>query len=177
MRQTKWTAWIELAAALSVLVGLVFVALEVQQNNDHARAESIRDLFQMWSDIYEFEYENGIPELVRKSIEEPEDFGDSEFLKLSTYLDLVMNAQLTQAAMQTQSGLVIGDISDEAPNFTKLYFASGASRIWFSENQDWIKSFSPAFHSALVSEIETIPVAKSMPELERFRLSKQMKDR
>ena len=151
LKQTKWTAWIELAAALSVLIGLVFVALEVRQNNEHARAESVRDLFQMWSDIYQFEYENGIPDLVRKSIEEPENFDESDFLNLGKYLDLVMNAQLTQAAMQQQADLVIGDVSDEAPGFARSYFASNAARLWLAENEDWVRGFSPLFYAALIA--------------------------
>ena len=169
MQKSKWTAWIELAAALSVLIGLVFVALEVRQNNEHARAESIRDLFQMWSDVYQFEYENGISELVRKSIEEPDDLNEDDFLRLGKYLDLVMNAQLTQAAMQHEAGLVIGDIAAEAPTFARSYFASNASRIWLRDNEDWVRSFSPTFYSALIVEIERNPVAIRMPQLERFR--------
>ena len=58
MENSRWKAWIELGAALAVFVGLIFVAIELRQNNDHARAESIRDLFQMWGDIFRFEYEN-----------------------------------------------------------------------------------------------------------------------
>ena len=171
MKQTKWTAWIELAAALSVLVGLVFVALEVRQNNEHARAESVRDLFQMWGYIYQFEYENDIPELVRRSIEEPEDFTESDFLRLGKYLDLVMNAQLTQAAMQNQSDLVIGDISDEAPGFARSYFSSSAARFWLAENEDWVRGFAPSFYTALIDEIDKTPVAEKMPQLETLRRS------
>ena len=168
MQKTKWTAWIELAAALSVLIGLVFVATEIRQNNEHARAESIRDLFQMWSNIYQFEYENNLSTLVRKSIEKSEDLTADDFLKLGKYLDLVMNAQLAQAAMQEEAGLVIGDIEAEAPAFARLYLSSTASRIWLRDNEDWVRSFSPRFYSALISEIERNPVATKMPQLESF---------
>ena len=169
MKDAKWTAWIESAAAVSVLVGLVFIALEVRQNNQHARAESIRDLFQKWSDINQFEFENDIPELVRRSIEEPDQFGEEDYLKLGTYLDLVMNAQLVQAVMQQTAGLVIGDIADEAQGFAQIYFASHASRLWLRDNEDWVRSFSPRFYAALAAEIEKTPVATSMPQLESFR--------
>ena len=168
MQQSKWIAWIELTAAISVLVGLIFVALEVRQNNEHARAESIRDLFQTWNDIYQFEYENDIPVLVRKTIEQPGDVSEEDFLRLSKYLDLVMNAQLTQAVMEQEAGLVVGDIVSEAPAFARNYLSSRSSRIWFEESAEWIRSFSPAFYSALASEIENNPIATRMPQLERF---------
>ena len=169
MQNSRWTAWIELAAALSVLIGLIFIALEVRQNNEHARAESIRDLFQMWSHVHQFEYENGISELVRRSIEEPDDLTENDFLRLGNYLDLVMNAQLAQAAMQHEAGLVIGDIADEAPSFARSYFSSNASRIWLRDNEDYVRSFSPTFYTALIAEIERNPVATEMPQLESFR--------
>ena len=144
------------------------MALEIRQSNEHARAESIRDLFQTWDGIFQFEYENEVFFLVRKSIEEPGSMTGDDFLRLSKYLDLVMNAQLTQAVMQQEAGLVVGDIVAEAPGFARNYLSSKASRIWFEDNADWIQSFSPAFYSALVSEIEKNPVATQMPQLERF---------
>jgi hypothetical protein len=169
MQTSKWTAWIELAAAASVLIGLLFVAMEIRQNNEHAKADSIRDLFQMWGDIYQFEYENSIAALVKKSIEEPDKLTDVEFLQLGKYLDLVMNAYVTQAVMQQEAGLVVGDIADEAPIVARLWFASGASRVWLRDNEGWVRSYAPSFYSALTAEIERNPVATKMPQLERYR--------
>jgi hypothetical protein len=168
LQKPKWTTWIELAAAASVLIGLIFVALEIRQSNEHARAESIRDLFQVWDNIYQFEYENEILVLIRKTIEEPNEVTDHDFLRLSKYLDLVMNAQLAQAVMQQTAGLVVGNVVTEAPGFAKAYLSSRASRVWFEDNAEWIRGFSPDFYSALASEIERNPVATELPHLERF---------
>lgn len=168
MKNSRWKAWIELGAALAVFIGLIFVAVEIRQNNDHARAESIRDLFQMWGDIFRFEYENNIPVLVRKSIEDANDISEEEFLLLGKYLDMVMNAQLAQAAMGQEAGLVIGNIVDEAPGFARLYLSSKASRLWLRNNEDWVRMFSSEFYSALIAEIERNPVATEMPQLKGF---------
>jgi hypothetical protein len=168
VQKSKWTGWIELAAALSVLIGLIFVAMEIRQSNDHARAESIRDLYQMWSNIYQFEYENDILLLVRKSIEKPDELSEGDYLRLGKYLDLVMNAQLAQATMQVEGGLVVGEVESEAPEFARSYFSSKASRSWLRANEGWISSYGPAFYSALIDEIEKNPVATKMPQLEGF---------
>jgi hypothetical protein len=170
-RKSNWTLWIELIAAASVLLGLIFVALEVRQNNEHARADSVRDLFQMWSDIYEFEYEHSISLLARKSVEQPDDLTEEEYLRLSNYLDLVMNAYLTQAIMEQQSGLVVGDIVADVPVAARMYFPSRASRVWLRDNDDYLKSYAPLFHAALVAEIEKLPVATEIPHLESYRRS------
>lgn len=169
VRKPSWTLWIEVIAAASVLIGLIFVALEVRQNNEHAKADSVRDLFQMWSDIYEFEYEHRIALLVRKSVEQPDDLTEEEYLQLSNYLDLVINAYLTQAIMEQQSRLVVGDIMSDVPIAARLYFPSRASRIWLRDNGDYLKSYAPGFHAALVAEIEKLPVASEMPHLESYR--------
>lgn len=168
MDNSRWKVWIELGAALAVFVGLIFVAIEIRQNNDHARAESIRDLFQMWGNIYRFEYEYNIPGLVRKSIEDADGISEEEFLLLGKYLDIVMNAQLAQAAMGQEAGLAIGNIVDEAPGFARLYLSSNASRVWLRNNEDWVRMFSSDFYSALIVEIEKNPVATEMPQLDGF---------
>ena len=93
---------------------------------------------------------------------------EKEFLLLGKYLDMVMNAQLAQAAMGREAGLVIGSIVDEAPGFARLYLSSKASRLWLRNNEDWVRMFSSEFYSALLAEIERNPVATEMPQLKGF---------
>ena len=56
--------------------------------------------------------ENDILLLVRKSIEKPDEISEGDYLRLGKYLDLVMNAQLAQATMQVEGGLVVGEVED-----------------------------------------------------------------
>ena len=110
-----------------------------------------------------------MPVLIKTTIEEPGDLTEEDYLRLSNYLDLVMNAYLTQAVMQQQGGLVVGDVVARASEITDLYFLSNASRLWLRDNEAYIRSYSPDLHSALMKEIENSPVATRMPVLERFR--------
>lgn len=167
--KSKLTAWIELAAAASVLIGLLFVAQELRQNNRHARAESVRDLFQMWSDIYQFQFENDVHQLIGKSIKQPDELSDDDILRIGSYLSMVINAQLTQATMQKEGGLVVGSIEDDAPSIARSYFSSEVSRAWLKANEDWIAYFAPEFYQALIEEIDRNPVSDEIPELKNIR--------
>ena len=171
MKKSRLTAWIELTAAASVLIGLLFVAQELRQNNRHARAESVRDLFQMWSDIYRFQYEEDIHQLIRNSVKQADDLTDDEILRIGSYLSLVINAQMTQAVMQKEGALVVGNVVDDAPGIARSYFSSEVSRAWLKANEDWIAFFSPEFYQALIDEIDSSPVADEVPELERIKLN------
>ena len=79
-----------------------------------------------------------------------------------------MNAQLAQATMQVEGGLVVGEVESEAPEFARSYFSSKASRSWLRANEGWITSYGSRFYSALIDEIEKNPVATKMPQLEGF---------
>ena len=169
MQKSRLTAWIELAAGLSVLIGLFLVAQELRQNNQYAKSESVRDLFQMWSNIYQFEYENEVPQLIRKSIRQPDEISDDEVLQISSFLAMIMNAQLAQATMQKEGGLVVGNVEDDAPEIVRSYFSSHVSRAWLKANEDWIEYIAPEFYAALIVEIEKNPVPTELPELERIK--------
>jgi len=169
MRKSRLKAWIELTAAASVLLGLLFVAQELRQNNRHARAESVRDLFQMWSDTYRFQYEENVHQLIRKSVKQADELTDDEILRIGSYPSMVINAQLTQATMQKEEGLVVANVVDDAPGIARSYFSSEVSRAWLKANKDWIGFFSPEFYQALIDEIDGSPVADEVPELERIK--------
>lgn len=99
MRTTKVRGWIELVTGLSVIAGLFLVIQEIKQNNEYAKAESVRDISQLWADIYEFEAANDIGQLKSKSITDPKELTDDEVRMLNSYYWLVMNAELTDAVM------------------------------------------------------------------------------
>ena len=55
MQKSRLVMSVEIAATLSVLVGLLLVFLELRQSNQHATAESTREIYQEWSETYDRE--------------------------------------------------------------------------------------------------------------------------
>ena len=168
MQKTKLIAWIEVAAAVSVLFGLFLVAQELRQNNQYAKAESTRDLFQMWSEIYRFQTEQHIDELFSKSITGPSDLSDDELRKLDNYYWLVMNAELAQAAM-ARDGLTLGNQGDFARLIADSYFLSPYGRAWFDLNGEEFDLYSPDFRKTISDHLEATPIKTKDDYLDHLR--------
>lgn len=168
MDKTKIRGWIELAAGVSVLVGLLLVVQELNQNNEYARAESVRDLSQMWANIYQFDAVNNIDRLMGLSITNPGEMTDDELRMLDTYYSLVMNAELAQAVM-AQSGLIAGSQAEWAAVISNQYFVSPFGRAWFELNGDAFILMSPEFHKAIAETIKATPALTTDDYLEELR--------
>jgi hypothetical protein len=146
----------------------MLVVQELNQNNEYARAESIRDLSQMWADIYQFDATNDIKRLKSKSITDPGEMTDDELRMLDTYYSLVMNAELAQAVM-AQSGLIAGTQADWAVVIANQYFLSPFGRAWFELNGDEFILMSPEFHKTITETIEATPVLTADDYLDELR--------
>jgi len=153
---------------VSVLVGLILVVQELNQNNEYARAESVRDLSQMWADIHQFGATNDMKRLMSKSITDPGEMTDDELRMLDTYYSLVMNAELAQAVM-AQSGLIAGTQTKWAVVIANQYFLSPFGRAWFELNGEEFILMSPDFHKTIAETIESSPVQTSDDYLEELR--------
>ena len=56
---------------LSISIPINWAFQEIRQNNVLARAESVREIYFIWQDIYRFSYEHDVQVLLKRSIEEP----------------------------------------------------------------------------------------------------------
>ena len=168
MQVSKVNDWLQIIASIGVLVGVLLVAHELKQNNELAKSETIRGLYQMWTDIYQFEFENDIELLIRKSVEEPENLSDAEYYHLDDYYSLLMNAMLAQASMDRYQ-LALGTVIDEAPFLADEYFGNRFARAWFFENKGWAELLEPEFAEALAREIENSPAQTKDDYLDRIK--------
>ena len=168
MQNTRIRGWVELAAGVSVLVGLLLVVQELSQNNDFAKAESTRDLFQMWADIYDFKGGNDIDRLMSKSITDPGEMTDDELRRMNNFYWLVMNAELAQAVM-AQRGLISGTQDEFAVLIANSYFRSPFGRAWFEMNGDEFILYAPEFHQTIVETIESTAVQTTDDYLDELR--------
>lgn len=160
--------WLQLVAAVGVLVGIFFVAEELRQNNQLARAQSVRDLYMEWQDIYRFEHDNNIDSLIYKPTEQGEPLSDSEIRKLNSYFNMIMGAQLAQASMQLRFGLAY-NVIDEAPSYVATYFSSPIGRAWFYENQDFAGYEGSEYLEALNKAIEDTEMISHDEYLDRIK--------
>ena len=71
MQVSKLNEWVNVGAAISVLAGLLLVAYELRQNNELAKAETVRALWELDSELRQLELQSDILPLLRTSVDEP----------------------------------------------------------------------------------------------------------
>ena len=151
-----------------MIAGLVFVAQEIRQNNVLARAESVREIYFIWQDIYRFSYEHDVQVLLKRSIEEPSELTDAEILRLSDYYYMVLDAYLVQVAMHERYDLAYSAqdyIFDIAPLFT-----SAIGRKFLLENEHYIRTESHEYWDALKLKVDSSPIRTEFEYVEALRV-------
>ena len=161
MQKSRLIAWFEVAATVSVLIGLLLVAVELRQGNQHATAESTREIYQEWSEIYRYESQYEIDLLVSKAINDPNELTDSEMYRLDDYYSMVMNAYFIRAMMQRSGLVVAGDVLEEAPFIVDTFFYYPVARAWLVMVDEWAAYRAPDLHRALAAAADVAPVYDS----------------
>ena len=168
MNTSKFSDWLHIVATIGVLLGIIFVAEELRQNNELARAQSVRDLYFEWQDIYRFSYDNNVDSLIYKSVEQSEELSDAEIRKLSSYFDMIMGAQLAQASMQLRFGLAY-DVMTEAPAIAEEFFSSPFGKAWFYENIEYVGYEGDEFLEAMKDAVDNTELQMEDESLKRLK--------
>ena len=174
MTEQKLSDWLQILAAIGVIAGLVFVAEELRQNNRLARAESVREIYFVWQDIYRFSYTHDVQLLLQKSIENPSELTDAETLRLSDYNFMVLDGYLVQVAMHERFDLAY-DAEDFLFDLAPL-FASEYGRNWLRENERYIGAESESYLDALKAKIDKSPIRTEYEYLEALRIRSRQSD-
>jgi len=169
MQKSRLVVWFEAAASVAVLVGLLLVAMELRQGNQHATAESTREIYQEWSEVYRYESQYEIDLLIAKAIRRSQELTDADLYRLDDYYSLVMNAYFVREMMQRSGLLIMNDVLDEAQFIVEEFFYYPVAREWFEMVGPWIKLRAPNLHSALVSAADATPVYDSDTWIEDWR--------
>ncbi len=130
MQVSKLNEWVNVGAAISVLAGLLLVAYELRQNNELAKAETVRALWELDSELRQLELQSDILPLLRTSVDEPSSLTDEEIDRLDTYLALAMQNQLSVATMRDTYGLAAAEatIEVQAADIVDSFFLSRFGR-------------------------------------------------
>ena len=178
MQISKVNDWLQLAASVGVLAGLLLVSYEIRQNNELAEAESVRAQLESWNTILISEYETELSDALAKSRIEPRDLTTSEIIKLHGYLSATVT-QIEIVFEMHDRGLGYGEFADSKDdpavdalqNFDNL-INNRFGRAWYSANREWIdpritEIWDRALHERVMGEdddwIEQIQKDLSQP--------------
>ena len=167
MKSSKFGELLQIGVSVSVLAGVALVGWELKQNNELAAHERLSEVNQLWTGIYQFEYENNVKMLYKKSIESPNELTDEEILRLDTWLNMVMDVVVLNDVQNRVHGLQ-SNPTELAAEYADYYFTSEFSRRWLQLNKSWYVD-SPQLIQRLQEEIDKTPPSKSYHLLERLR--------
>lgn len=138
-----------LAANVGVIVGIVFLVLEMRQTSAIASAQVRLDYAAGWRSVDESRQDESFSEVLTKSIETPEELTLNEFVRLDAYYSGILD-QLLTAQTARATGLVDGAFSEVASSIGAIYFSDEFARSWWRQvRSDWTISLDNDFPSVL----------------------------
>ncbi len=161
MNTSKLNDWMQILTSLGVLAGLVLVAHEIRQNTEFAIAEASRETYSGWTQVSWAELETDIGDIYVRSIENPENLSSADIFKLNAWYTLIMS-QYDLGIPGSDQGMPEADI--------EYYFTSKFSRVWFEENENWIR---PENVKKIARFIEATPTSTEWNYAEQIKAKMQ----
>ena len=138
MDSDRLNRWLSLGANTGVLVGIIFLAVEIRQNSDLARLQFAEDRQTTWQQGELVVFGDSIATVWEKSVLNPESLSLAETRMLDAYLAFQLtNAsrvlRLEQAGL-LQTGATEQHLQDSLPFFFDTEFA----KVWWEiEGRTW----------------------------------------
>jgi hypothetical protein len=161
MRTTTWKEIAELGGISAILVGLVFVYLEIQQNGVIARADLASDTSIIIDGIYQQLSDPGFSEIYTKSLRAPAELTVVERLQLNAFFERV--TQLFSREMVLFRLGVFGEMESIPNNFAPIFFSRGYGESWWLVRK---KTFSIAMVEVVDSALLASAGRRSFPEFD-----------
>lgn len=161
MERSKLVTWIEILTGISVFVGLLLVAMELRQSNEHASAQSVLEFYNDWTEIYQHESQYHIDMLIGKAIEHPDQLTDAELYRLDDYYSLVMSAFMVRELMEELGLNPVRRVSEQAQSIVDDFFYYPVSRAWLTLYTSWVEGEAPVLYRALQDAMNDTPIEES----------------
>jgi hypothetical protein len=130
--------WLTLGANLGVLVGIVFLALEIRQNSEIARLQFTEDQHALWQEGEIAVFGDSIATLWERSITEPESLSLAELRMLDAYLAFQLTRVSRISELEQAGMLEPGTAQTEAQGILPFFFDTTFAKAWWEiEGKTW----------------------------------------
>lgn len=140
--------WLTVAANLGVIVGIVFLVLEIRQNSDIATAQVRLDYAAGWRSIDEQRQDEAFAQVYAKSILSPDELSFSEIIQLDGYYIGVID-QMLSAYTASRAGLRSGRFEDVARQVAMGYFSNAYGQAWWQQAREAWSNYDEAFQKIM----------------------------
>ena len=132
MDSDRVTRWLTLGANLGVIVGIIFLVLEMRQNSAIATAQVRLEYAAGWRSVDESRQDESFAAVFAKSIEEPEELSLTEVVQLDAYYSGVLD-QMLSAQTASTTGLQESPFDEIAKIIGTIYFSNEFARSWWTQ--------------------------------------------
>lgn len=161
MEKSKLVTWIEIVTGISVFIGLLLVAMELRQSNEHASAQSVLEFYNDWTEIYQYESQYQIEMLIGKAIKQPDQLTDAELYRLDEYYSLVISAFMVRELMEELGLNPVRRVSEQAQSIVDDFFFYPVSRAWYAIYSPWVDGEAPVLNRSIQDALSETPLEES----------------
>jgi hypothetical protein len=166
MDSERVNKWLTLGANIGVIVGIVFLALEIRQNSELARLQFADDRRNTWQQGEMAVFGDSIAAVWEKSVSDPASLSLAEARMLDAYLAF----QLTRANRVLdleRAGLVpIGETERELRASLPFFFDTEFAKVWWEiEGRTWSSDLVELAEPI----IQEVPINESVSKLQEIR--------
>ena len=134
MQRQNWKDVLELAGIAAILVGLIFVYLEIRQNGIVAQAELASGTSDQIDSIYQQLSDPQFAEIYSKSVHSPETLTESERMQLNGFFSRFMPMFGRERILYR---LGLWQVPNQLINtFAPTFFSEGYGRIWWNVRRE-----------------------------------------
>ena len=138
MQKQNWKDVVEFAGITAILVGLLFVYLEIQQNGIVARASLASGTSDQIDSLYQQLSDPQFADVYSKSLQSPESLTESERMQLNGYFSRFMPMFGRERILYR---LGLWETPDAiVKTFAPTFFAGGYGKIWWSVRKETVSS-------------------------------------
>lgn len=167
MNTDKLNKWLTLCANFGVLVGIILVALEINQANKTTYAEMVNNHNDRWITIDHSWQDAGFAAAWAKAVENPEALTVAEMIQLSGHLYAYLDHLNSYRRLEE-----LGVLSAEATSFedfvaknTKVFFGNQFAQTWWQENK---AIYGEPFVSIVDAQLAQVPANSDLKYFERL---------
>jgi hypothetical protein len=142
MKLSGLNEYIQTAAALGAILGLIIVGFELRQSNRIATQQAVSNNWSNWISSTIAEIESGVSKTRAKSMTNPDDLTLEEKINLDLLLQVYVYAyhhDYTVLYWDNSSELA-EEVLEELVRDVPIMFGSRFSRAWLQENKHWMNT-------------------------------------
>lgn len=132
MNSKAFSSWATFLANIGVIVGLLFLVLEMRQDSKIAIAQARLDYAAAWRNVDGARQEESFAQLLHKSLVAPEALSITEVIRLDAYYWGVVD-QMLNAQVGTIAGVRITSFEAMVNHTAKTYFSNRFAQSWWQQ--------------------------------------------